>query len=120
MGSGTSDGRETEIGDAGSPVPVDQDVRLRRWLVYKCGYVPFGREETYSFQISVGHPEVMHVLQAIRNAGQLNGRPSVRLQRDQVTTYELVAVCVPILLDEFIDVSIFHPLGNQSKPVFVQ
>ena len=45
---------------------------------------------------------------------------SVRLFRDQVITYELGAVHVLIFLDEFIDVSVFHPLGNQSKPVFVQ
>jgi hypothetical protein len=29
MGRKTSDGRKTEVGKAGSPVPVDQDVRLR-------------------------------------------------------------------------------------------
>jgi len=30
--------------------------------------------KTYSFQISVYHAEVMHVLQAFRNVGQLSGR----------------------------------------------
>ena len=65
------------------------------------------------------HAKVVHVLQTIRNAGQLNG-VSVRLLRGQVTTYELGAVYVLIFLNEFVDVSIFHPLGNQSKPVLVQ
>jgi len=31
------------------------------------------RNETYTFQISVDHAEVVHVLQAIRDTGQLNG-----------------------------------------------
>jgi len=34
------------------------------------------RNETHSFQISVYHPEVVHVLQPVCNAGQLKGRPS--------------------------------------------
>jgi len=37
-----------------------------------------------------------------------------------VTTYELTTVYVPILLNKFVDVTVFHPLGNQSKPVFIQ
>jgi len=61
----------------------------------------------------------MHVLQAIRDTGQLNGT-SVGLLRDQATTYELAAVYVPIPFNELVDVAIIHPLRNQSKPVFVQ
>jgi len=67
----------------------------------------------------VDHAEVMHVLQAVRDAGQLNGT-SVGLPRDQVTTYELAAIYMLVPLDEVIDVSIFHPLGNESKPVLIQ
>jgi len=114
-----SDGRESEVGDTGSPVLVDQDVCLRRWFGCKCRGTSFERNETYSFQISVDHAEVMHVFQTISNAGQLNGT-SVRLLQDQVTTYELGAVYVPILLNEFADVSVFHPLRYQSKTVFIQ
>jgi len=40
------------------------------------GSISFVRNETYSFQISVDHVEVMHVLQAFPNAGQLNGSVS--------------------------------------------
>jgi len=67
----------------------------------------------------VDHTEIMHIFQAIRDAGQLNGT-SVGLLRDQTTTYELAAVYVLIPFNEFVDVAIFHPLRNQSKPVFVQ
>ena len=35
-------------------------------------------------------------------------------------TYELGAVNVPIPLDESVDVSVFHPLRNQSKSVLAQ
>jgi len=115
----TGDGRETEVGDAGPLLLVDQDVRLCRWLRCKCGDIPFGRQETYAFQVSVDHAEVMHVFQAVRDAGQLNGT-SVGLLRDQVTTYQLAAVYTLVPPDEVVDVSIFHPLGNKSKPVLVQ
>ena len=85
----------------------------------KCGGIPFINKETYSFKITVDDPEVVHVLQTIGNADQLNGT-SVRLLRDHATTYELGAVDVPILPNEIVNVSVFHPLGNQSKSVFVQ
>ena len=42
MSCDTGDGRETEVGDAGPPLLVDQDVRLCRWLGCKCGDIPFG------------------------------------------------------------------------------
>jgi len=113
------DGRETEVGDAGPPLLVDQDIRLHRWLGCKWEDMPFERRETYSFQVSVDHAEVMHVLQAIRDVGQLNGT-SVEVLRDQATTYELAAVYVLIPFNELVDVAIFHPLRNQSKPVFIQ
>ena len=85
----------------------------------KYGDILFGRNETHSFQISVYHAKVVHVLQAIRNAGQLNGRPSAMLMQDRVTTYELGAVYMPIPLNELVDVSVLHPLGNESKLFFV-
>ena len=62
--------------------------------------------------------EFMHICHATRNASQLNGS-SVRLLRDRVATYELGAVYMLIPLDEIVDVSIFHPLGDESKPVFI-
>jgi len=73
----------------------------------------------YTFQIPVDDAEIVHVLQTIRNVDQLNGT-SVRLLRDQATTYELGAVYVPILPNEIVNVPVFHPIGNQSKSVFVQ
>ena len=36
------------------------------------GDVP-SEENSYPFQISVDNPEVMHILQAVRNVGQLYG-----------------------------------------------
>ena len=63
--------------------------------------------------------EFVHVLQAACNTSQLNGS-SVRLVRDRVTTYKFGAVYMPIPLDELVYVSVVHPLGNQSEPVFVQ
>ena len=59
----------------------------------------------------------MHILQAIRNASQLD-RISARLLWGQVATYKLRAVYMPAPLDELVDVSVFHPLGNHRKPVF--
>jgi len=114
----TSDGSETEVGNAGLLVLVDQDVRLRRGSGCKCGDVQFKRQESYSFQVSVDHAEAVHVLQAFRNPGQLNGT-SVGLLRDPGTTYEFPAVYMLVPLDEVVDVSVFHPLGNESKPVLV-
>ena len=119
MSCDAGDGRETEVSDAGPPLLIDQDVRLHRWLGCKWGEISFERQETYSFQVSMDHAEIMHVFQAICNAGQLNGT-SVELLRDQATTYELAAVYVLIPFNELVDVAIFHPLRNQSKPVFIQ
>jgi len=62
--------------------------------------------------------EFMHILQATRNTSHLNGS-SVRLLQDQVSTYKLSAVYMPVPLDELVNVSVLHPLGNESKPVFV-
>jgi len=73
--------------------------------------------DSYPFQISVDHTEVVHVLQAVCNVNQLN-IISVRLLWGQVVAYELNAVNVPIHLDELIDIPIIHPLGNQSEPIF--
>jgi len=66
----------------------------------------------------MNYSEFMHILQATRNASQLNSS-SVRLLRDQVTTYKLGAVYIPVPLDELVDVSVFHPLGNECKSAFV-
>ena len=79
MSRDVSDGRQTEIGDAGSPVLVDQNVRLRRWLRCKCGDISFGKQERHSFQIPVDYAdsEVMRVLQTIGKTGQLNGSVSM-------------------------------------------
>jgi len=114
-----SDGRQTEVCDAGSPVLVNKYVCLRRCSGCKCRNISFGGNETHPFQISVYHAEVVHVLQPVCNAGQLNGRPSVMVLRDQVTAYKLGAVYMLIPLNKLVDVTVFHPLGNQSKPVFI-
>ena len=60
--------------------------------------------------------EVVHILQATRNPSQLIDT-SVKLVRSQTTTYKLNTLHIPISLDELVDVSVFHPIGNQSKPV---
>jgi len=60
----------------------------------------------------------MHILQTTRDASQLNGS-LVRLLRNRVTAYKLNAVYILVPLDEVIDVSVPHPLGNESKSVFV-
>ena len=70
----------------------------------------------YPFQISVDDTEVMHILQAVRNPSQLDST-SVSLLQDQVTTYKLSAVHLPIPPREFVDVPVFHPLGYHRKPV---
>ena len=67
------------------------------------------KNKTYSFQISVDYAEVVHVLQAIRNAGQLNNT-SAWLLRSQTTTHKLGTIHEPVLLDKLVDVSVFHPL----------
>jgi len=116
-----SDSREAEVGNVGPPVLVDQYVRLRnRWSGSKYGGISFEKKknETYPFQISVDHAEVVHILQAICNTGQLNSASVVPL-RDQATTYKFGAVDMSIPLDELVDVTILHPLGYESKPVFV-
>ena len=74
MSYDASDGRQTEVGNAGSPVPVDQYVCLRRCSGCKYGNISFGGNETHPFQISVYHAEVVHVLQPVCNTGQLSGK----------------------------------------------
>jgi len=59
----------------------------------------------------------MHILQATRNPGQLDDA-SVKFLRSQVTTYKLNTVHIAIPLNEVVDVSVFHPIGNQSEPMF--
>jgi len=60
----------------------------------------------------------MHILQTTRDANQLKGS-SVRLLRDQVATYKLDAIYIRVPLDELIDGSVLHPLGDESKSAFV-
>jgi len=59
----------------------------------------------------MNYTEVMHILQPIRNASQL-GSSSVGFLGDQVATYKLGPVYIPVPLDEVVDVSILHPIGN--------
>jgi len=66
----------------------------------------------------VNYEQFMHILQASRNTNQLNGS-LVKLLRGQVTAYKIGAVYIPVSLDELVDVSVVHPFGNESKPVFV-
>ena len=44
---------------------------------------------------------------------------SVGLPWGQGTTHKLSTVYMPVPLDKLVDVSVLHPLGNQSKPVFI-
>ena len=76
-------------------------------------------KSSYPFQISMNYAEVVHVLQAVRNASQLKGT-SVRLPRGQGRTHKFGTVHTPVSLDELIDIPVFHPLGNKSETVFVQ
>ena len=71
MSCNVSDGRETEVGDTGSPVPVDQYVCLRRQKGHEYGDILF-EKESYPFQISVDYAKVVHILQAVPNINQLN------------------------------------------------
>jgi len=112
----TSDGRETEIGDAGSPAQVDQYIPLRRQGGRKREGFSFAKCP-YPLQISMDYVEVVHVLQAIRNVNQLNST-SARLISWVMIAYELNAINLLIPLDETVDISVLHPLGNQSEPVF--
>jgi len=63
------------------------------------------------------HAEIMHILQTTRNTGQLNST-SARPPQGTVTTHELNTVHVPVPFNKLVDVSVVHPLRNQSKPVF--
>ena len=119
MSCDASDRRQTEVGDACSPVLVDQYVCLRRCSGRQYEDIQFGRSKTHSFQISMYHEKVVHVLYATCNAGQLNNQPSVLLLRDQVTTYKLDAIYVLVPLNKLVDVPVLHPLGNESEPVFI-
>ena len=67
MGRDAGDSCEAEVCDAGSPVLVDQDVRLRVRARYKYGGISF-EEKLYPFQISVDNAKAMHILQSLRNA----------------------------------------------------
>jgi len=74
-------------------------------------------KRVYPLQISVDHAKVVHILQAFCNVNQLNIK-LIRLLWDQAITYKFSTVHTPVSLDELVDVSIFHPLGDQSEPVF--
>ena len=115
MSCNTGDGRETEVGNAGPPVVINQDVRLRRCWGCELGAISF-EKDLYPFQISVGYAEVVHVIQTVRNVDQLNST-SVRYLRGGDLTYKFSAVCVLIPCDELVNVSVLHPLRNHRKPV---
>ena len=83
------------------------------------GDISFGKA-SYPFQIRVNYAEVMHILQPVCNVDQLNGSSVGRIQWGQVTTYKIGAIHFLIPLDEVIDVSVFHPLGNHREPVLVK
>ena len=73
---------------------------------------------TYAFQISMNNVAVMHILQAIRNINQLNSESAGVLLGVKRSTYKHSTVYMWVILNEFIDVSILHPLGNHCKPIF--
>jgi hypothetical protein len=72
----------------------------------------------YPFQICVNHTEAVHVHQAIRNVNQLNTTSARFCGEDRGATNKLSAVCAWVLLDELVDVPVFHPLGDHRKPAF--
>ena len=61
--------------------------------------------------------EVMHVRQAIRNVNQLNITSAGLCGEDRGATNKLSAVYTRVLLDELVDVPVFHPLGDHRKSV---
>lgn len=71
----------------------------------------------YPFKISVNDPEVMHILQAVRNVHKLRIGSVGNLLRSNVDTHKGDAVCIGVFPNELADVSIVHPLGNHRKPV---
>ena len=82
---------------------------------HKRGNISF-EKDSYPLQICVNHVEVMHVLQAARNVSQLN-RTSARLCGwNRGVTHKLSAVHIFVLPDKFVDVPMFHPLGDHRKP----
>jgi hypothetical protein len=89
--------------------------------VYEREYVDvsFGRN-TYAFQVSVHHPEAMHVAQTVRNINQLKNT-SVRHLRERVSrdaTHKLGAVQIFVPSNELDDVPLLHPLGYHRKSAF--
>ena len=66
----------------------------------------------------MNHAETVHVRQAICNVNQLNSTSAGFYGGDRGATNKLSAVYVWVLLDELIDVPMFHPLGDHRKPVF--
>lgn len=65
MSSDSSYRCKAKVGDAGSSVLVDQNVSLQKQVSSVQKFV-FERIR-YPFKISVDDPEVMHILQAVRN-----------------------------------------------------
>ena len=86
----------------------------------RCVQTPIIKESVYPLQIPVNHPEVVHILQAIRNIHQLADESVKHLLGSNTDTYKRSPVCVRIHPNELVDVSMVHPLGNHRKDVLVE
>lgn len=64
-------------------------------------------------------PEVMHILQAVRNVRKLRrgsvGNPAG--SKLNTGTHKSNAVCIRVFSNKLIDVTVVHPLGNHGKLV---
>ena len=76
---------------------------------------PIIKGSIYPLQIPVNHPEVMHILQAIRNIRQLTDESVRHLLGSNTDTYKRSPVCIGIHPNELVDISMVHPLGNNRK-----
>ena len=77
-------------------------------------------KRSYPFQISVYHVRAMHVLQAVRNIGQLNGSVAPVSKRGSPATHELDTINPSMPLHKLVYIAVIHPLGHHCKPLRFQ
>jgi hypothetical protein len=125
-----NDSRDATTAWVATPVTVERPksarqarrsllIRMFAFGQVRCKHenIPF-EKDSYPFQICVNHVEDVHVIQAVRNVNQLNRTSARHCGGDQGATHKRNAVHIFVLLDELIDVPVFHPLGDQRKPAF--
>jgi hypothetical protein len=83
----------------------------------KWGNISF-EKDSYPFQICMNHAGAVHVRQAVCNVIQLNRISARFCGGDQRVTHKPSAVHMFVLLDELVDVPVFHPLGDHREPAF--